>query len=354
MRYLVDVMQNQADEISKLINTGKYNNTAQFIVAAIENQIYIENNDEITQHINDRAQNNSNVNEPARVLNNGTNTMILKNIISQPKVVPMPNFHNLAVSLYEAKEEKCWLWGQVNKILPIKIGLRALYAYMGSEQWADFEEYSKRVSDIAAKIGKSIRSYEDKRHKLRDERISAGLPSEEDKSKTRYVGQFLSYMRRDEKLDGAMTFLRFSNLRKDDKERLLIGITDAGLEFANLENPALDYSDFEKSFNEKEVEFYLNHITENVKGESGAIQWLLQKLMDGITNREKINDEVKKDFASIWKNSSGNDASKDVINTQRAGLMARMFELGLIGKDKKGVNVKYKILKKGKDFLIKQ
>jgi len=40
-----------------------------------------------------------------------------------------------------------------------------------------------------------------------------------------------------------------------------------------------------------------------------------------------------------------------VINTQRAGLMARMFELGLIEKEKDGVKVSYKISNRGMRFL---
>jgi predicted transcriptional regulator len=54
---------------------------------------------------------------------------------------------------------------------------------------------------------------------------------------------------------------------------------------------------------------------------------------------------LKKEFGGIWA------ASDAVINTQRAGLMARMFELGLIEKEKDGVKVNYKISDKGKSFL---
>ena len=52
-------------------------------------------------------------------------------------------------------------------------------------------------------------------------------------------------------------------------------------------------------------------------------------------------------IGEIWS------ASDAVINTQRAGLMARMFELGLIEKKKMGVRVFYNISEKGKIFLEK-
>jgi predicted transcriptional regulator with HTH domain len=129
----------------------------------------------------------------------------------------------------------------------------------------------------------------------------------------------------------------------------MIGLTEPGLNFAKLDNPVLDLVDFEKSFNEKEVDYYLDHISKNVKGEHSAVKWLLNKLSNGLKEREEINKELKKEFGQIW------GASDAVVNTQRAGLMARMFELGLIEKEKKGVGpgVIYKIADRGNKFLQK-
>ena len=172
------------------------------------------------------------------------------------------------------------------------------------------------------------------------------MPDEkESKSKARYKSHFLAYMRKDGTLDGAMSYLRFVNLNKDEKGKVLIGLTEPGLNFAKFDNPVLDLVDFEKSFNENEVDFYLDHISKNVKGESSAIKWLLKKLTNGLNGREEINEEIKKEFGQIWQ------ASDAVINTQRAGLMARMFELGLIEKEKDGVKVSYKISNRGRIFL---
>jgi len=348
MRYIVDLTQKQSDEIAKLINAGKYQTVAQLISTAIENQIYIESSEELSQHAWFEKKESSVLGKPDIVITNENKKIMLVEIKNQPQTVPMPSFHDLAASLYEAEEEKCWLWGQTNKILPVKIGLRVLYAIMDSEQWIDLEEYRNKAADIAAGFRTMIRKDEDKKNKTRDERISAGLPEERKfKSKTRYKGHFLAYMRRkDGKLEGAMPFLRFVNLNKDEKGRIYIGLTGSGLNFARLENPVIDHNDFEKSFTEKEIDFYLNHISRNVKGESSAIKWILHKLVSGVVERGKINKELIKEFGYIW-----GDASDAVINTQRAGLMARMFEMGLIEKKKLGINVTYKISSLGEIFL---
>ena len=349
MRYVVDITQKQADEVENLIKRGQYRSFAQFITTALENQIYIENSEVAEEKFGGRSRSTNKLSQPDVIVKDESKIILLE-IKSQPKPVTMPTFQQLSCFSQDLQEEKCWLWGQVNKILPVKIGLRVLYAIIGSEQWIELEEYRNKAAEIAAGFGTIIRRYEDKKHKMRDERISAGLPDEEEfKSKVRYKSHFLAYMRKDETLDGAMPYLRFVNLNKDERGKILIGLTEPGLNFAKLDNPVINVQGFEKSFNEKEVDFYLEHISKNVKTECSATKWLLKKLSNGLNEREEINQELKKEFGQMWS------ASDAVINTQRAGLMARMFELGLIEKEKKGVGpgVIYKIADRGNKFLQK-
>lgn len=349
MRYVVDITQPQADIIGKLLSTGKYQNVAQFISTAIENQIHIETCDTIYAPTKAGKVIISSDSLFSDAIPPDVSSIALAKIKTRPKVVPIPKFSDLSASLWGADEKECWLWGQTNKILPVKIGLRALYARLGTEQWVDLEEYRNDAADIAANIGTAIRKYEDKKDKLRDERISAGLPDEKEfKSKSRYKGHFLAYMRKDNKLEGAMPFLRFVNLNKDGKGRIFIGLTEPGLDFASLDNPVIDRSNFDKNFSDKEIDFYLGYIAKHIKGESEAIIWLLNKILKGINNRDSINIELSKDLGSVWKKPSS-----AVINTQRAGLIARVFEMGLIEKAKKGVEVTYIVSTRGKKFLNK-
>jgi hypothetical protein len=350
MRYLVDLTQKEAEEVRKFINAGKYETVAQFISTAIENQIHIENegSEPLSSILSARKDPNI-LSKSDFIIAKDSRNITLVEIKSQPKTVDAPDFSELAASLYKTKEDNCWLWGQTNKVFPVKIGLRVLYAFIGTEQWLDLEDYKEKAANIAAEYGTAIRKYEDKKNKIRDDRISAGLPDEEEfKSKFRYKGHFLAHMRKDGKLDGAMPFLRFANLNKDEKGKIFIGLTEPGLNFARIENPVIDQNNFDKSFTEKEVDFYLNHILKNVKGEASAIKWVLHKLVSGVTNRREINKELKKEFSHIW-----DGASDAVINTQRAGLMARMYELELIDKKKEGITVTYIISDSGRKFLEK-
>jgi len=350
MRYLVDLTQKEAEEIKRFINAGKYQTVSQFISTAIENQIYIEGSgSESLSSILVTKKTPEILNRPDLINTKDNSNIALAEIKSHPKAVVIPNFSGLAASLYyNAKEENCWLWGQTNKIFPVKIGLRVLYALIGSEQWLDLEEYKEKAADVATEYGAAIRKYEDKKNKMRDERISAGLPDGEFKSKFRYKGHFLAYMRKDGKLDGAMPFLRFANLNKDEKGRIFIGLTEPGLNFALIENPVIDRNDFEKSFSQAEIDFYLDYVSTSVRGEASAIGWVLKKITEGVNDRDAINKALSREIAPSW-----GETSEAVVNTQRAGLMARMFELGLIEKEKKGISVRYKVSARGSDFLQK-
>ena len=342
MKYVVDISSQQAQKIKHFIERGGYANFAEFISTAIENQILIEKSE---SPVIDSFETQQTDNASLQVKTALADYELIR-IRNHPKAAPMPTFQQLCYSLGETEEGKTWLWGQTNRILPVKIGLRVLQRLLGSGQWIDLEDYRETAADVAAEFGHILREYEARNNRIRDERISAGLPHNgRPKSKIRYKAHFLGYVRRDGKLDGAMPFLRFVNLESDGKGGVIIALAEPGLEFAQLENPVIDNHSFENSFTEQEVSFYLEHIVRNVKGESNAMKWLLSKLANGIARREAINAELKKEFGQTWKLSDA------VTNTQRAGLMSRMFELGLIEKKKRGIEVFFSVSDRGKIFL---
>jgi len=346
MRYIVDLSQNHVNEISYLINKGRYQNFAQFIMTAVENQIHIEKADIEEKDFPETPKKDF---ETKKHYQKKKPSFDLSVPTALPGIIPPPNFSELACSLDERDEEQCWLWGQINKIFPVKIGLRALLNFLDSEESMELEKFRDKAAEVAVSIGKEIQNYEIRENIKRDNRVSTGLPigAEEYKSKMRYKGHFLALMRKDRKLDGALTFLRFVNLIRNDNGTVKIGLTEAGLQFACLENPIIDKNIFNVSLDKTEISFYLDHVSKNVKGEFTAIKWLLEKLQSGLRHNEEINQELKISLGNTW------GASDAIINTQRAGLMARMIELGLIERYRKGVRVYYYISESGKEILLR-
>ncbi len=348
MKYLVDISQKHAQKIQSLVSKGDYEGIAQFIAVAIENQLYLEESGLPVFAEKEKDFDNTSVKESNKTQSEkAVVSLKLTAFQANPQVVPSPSYMQLVLGQKEGNEELFWPWGQINKILPIKIGVRILFRELGANERILLDDFADVAVEEAVHIGERLRSHEDQLRKLRDDRISAALPKVDDeKSQTRYRAQFLTYGRKDGLLDGAMALFRFANIDAESGKHM-IGITQAGVEFAKISNPVLDEDNLDKSLNQNEIEFYLAHIKSHVKGEFAGIKLILTKINQGINERESLNSELKKEFAELW------GASDAVINTQRAGLMARMFELGLLEKEKKGIYVTYHNSDFGKSFLVK-
>jgi hypothetical protein len=351
MKYLVDISQKHAQKIHKLVELGQYDGVAQFITVAVENQLYLEESGlkSLSNNIAIIEPENHVPNNSKTVSAKGVDNIKLINIKSNPQMVSVPSFKQLTLGQQNNDEEKVWLWGQINKIFPVKIGVRILFRELGDNRLILFNDFVDKAAEEAANIGQVIRAYEDSYGKIRDEKISAGLPKiDDEKSQTRYKAHFLAYCRKDRLLDGAMALLRFSNIELEgSNKRYLIGLTGPGLKFAKINSPVLDNGDFKQSLSQEEANFYLDHVKQNVRSEYAAIIWVLEKINKGFKEREGINEELRNDFGKQWQ------ASDAVINTQRSGIMARMFELGLLDKEKNGIYVTYLLSDFGKSFITK-
>jgi hypothetical protein len=347
MKYLVDIPSRQGAKIQKFLEDGKYISVSEFVVTAIENQIQLEDNPEII------ALTTQPLPTPVQSLPKGISEFNfpecykythLPNIYS---VLEFPLFDNLVLRTQNINEEKTWLWGQINKILPVKIGLRILHKNLATNQKIDLNDFLEEAAIEAAKIGRIIREYETKHQKSRDEKITAGLPTiDDEKSQTRYKFQFLAYQRKDGLLDGAMALMRFCNVIIDKKtQKPQIGLTEAGLKFSTIKNPVLDDNNLDLSLSDQEIQFYLTHIKTQVRSEYVAVSWILDMINKGYNETTQLNSELAKTFGETWKSSEA------VINTQRAGLTARVYELKLIEKEKAGIHVTYRLSDSGKTFL---
>jgi hypothetical protein len=348
MRYLVDITPKHAQLIQKQLDKGNYVSLSQFISTAVENQLSLEENDiqglVPYQPIVEELKTDYAV--PERNVKIDFEKYRLINISGNAVTIDSPEFKNLVFASQKIPENKVWIWGQINKIFPVKLGLRILHQLLSVNQSMELSEFLDIAAREAIIVGNKIKEYEKANNKMRDEKISAALPSSDEKSQNRYKFQFMAYKRKDKLLDGAMAIMRFCNVY-EEKKKQMIGITEPGLKFSTISNPVLDNDDFDLSLNEEESLFYINHIKENIKGEYAAMRWILEKIDGGKDTRELLNNEIEKTYKKIW------DATDAVINTQRAGITARMTELGLIEKEKNGIYVKYRVSEIGKKLFFK-
>ena len=176
-------------------------------------------------------------------------------------------------------------------------------------------------------------------------KISVGFPTEDEKSKERFVSQFVGSMK-NKTPSGALFDMGFANmpvfLGFSTEE---IYFTPFGWKFAMLENPVIDETDGWEDggvFSKKEVDFLLEHFKQNVPAEWEFMVSIAQMISGGINDATKMNAEL----------ISKRDWNRSKASVYRTGVLARMQELGLVDREKSGVEVTFVLTESGKDKLL--
>lgn len=347
MKYIVYIPKNIIGEIRKIIDKEEYSNLNEFIITSLENQIILETGEkirgelipsfiEVPKTITWKVSKKKEYKDYSKWLS-------VENI-DDIKTLPMPEIKDLEFP--GTKYKDLWLWGQVNRIFPIKVGLRIL-SNMQKEK-ADFillNDYHKKAGEIAKGFGYQLEKIDNQLKRKRGKRVSTALPigKNAEKSERRYITQFLAIKRTDGILEGGMARLKFVNIQSLNEKEDLIGITKEGLEFTKLVNPILDVDlHSEKTLSDEEADFYIKHIVNRVPEELNPCKRILQIIRNGSTSLTEIDKELKK-IKPEWTDV--------VITTQRSGALGRMNELNILNKTKIGTKVFYKIYKQLKEFF---
>src|SRR3989338_2222972 len=289
MKYLMDLSNTQNDRIQKLIQEGKYQSIASFIYSAIENQLHLEESPPGIITNEEQLKNTQLKSEfkwfiPPDIKMSVTNQLLSMDISDTLTVEPPANNRITIQSAGKESEANLWIWGQVNKIFPLKVGLRVLGNMLKQNKVSeiDLSLYREAAAKTARDIGLKLLSLENSKKTKRGERVSSGLPIGEQafSSESRYKTHFLATIRKDGILDGALAKYKFVNIESRDKT-YFIGVTKWGLEFARLENPILDKQDYTISLSDEEIDYCLKHIVTNVPGEQMAIKWMANAIKNG-------------------------------------------------------------------------
>jgi hypothetical protein len=251
--------------------------------------------------------------------------------------VPMRNLPN------DEPLKNYWLWGQVNRLIGMKIGLRIL-ANLERVNAGDPVSISSLLDEcprIARAYGTLLNSLDSARSRKRGDKLATGLPLSE-KGLERYKKQILfSERKRDGFYSSAITNLGFADINKNDRR---IALTEQGLCFALMQNPVLDgnVESTARTLSDEECRYYINHIRVSVPPEWDAIVWVLDALHEGVDIPTKLDERLQSAMPQ-W--------TADMVVTQRAGAIGRSLDLGLVEKTKDGVNVTYSLSDFGKHVL---
>lgn len=333
MRYIIDLPDAEVQKIKALIANRKYEDIHSFILTAIENQIYIENQP-IASPISDFSESTrkEKLNMPSLTNQLDSNSSIVTVLEPQPEALNAET-----------------LWVLHNRIFPIKVSLRVLLNILESnpanDGYVDLISVQEAAVEEARKVGHILSKMDKSYHRLHGEKLSAGLPSgTKDPARDRFKLNFVGSINSKNRLGGAPAILHFINITRDQKGQSQIGITKSGFEFATIENPVLDKEDYTRTLSEEESNFYLKHISEKLPKEYSISVNILKAISDGHNTPNELTDVTLK---------TKSDLKKDEAQTIRASLISRLFELGLLTRKRTGLNVTYFLTGKSTDLLKK-
>lgn len=316
-------------KISQVLRTKGYRDFQHFASISLENQLLAETENRDSWKIEQKY--NSNLNLEAVFINN-TDTLF---------VSPSGDIKTLEPPRNEVLSARL-LWGQYYRFLPSKVAVRVL-ANMSSGKFPSYSDFIESSVASAVALQKTLNRIDNKERNEFGEKVSAGFPDGTQKSIRRYKEHFLLCVRKGNlKLDGMLSTLKFANIIiKDGEEH--IGLTQYGRKFAELHNYVLDESK-SPSLSKEEVQFLTNHIFHNLPDEADHINIALNLIESGTITRDALNLALRKYYERyLYRTKS----SENVINTMRAGLLGRLFEMGLIERNKKGKYVSYNLTESG-------
>jgi len=344
MRYIIDLPPTLADGMNKQVRERKYKSPQEFILAAIENQLYIE-----SQALNEAAGVADSQVAAVSVASPSQPPMKTVAPITPPDLLSrdLDGVKTVALGTLEKPKD---LWGQYNRFFPVKIVARVA-ANLAKQYDADFVplwELQEKAAEIARDLGKVIERKDKQLGRKRGTIISAGLPvgRDTDKATLRFKNQSVGYVAGTKEsgywVEGAAPTLKFLEMVKDEKNSVRVGITLFGLNFASLSNSVIDIHDYSASLSPEEIDFLLEHITSEIPGEAKLMHLILSNVKKGVATPEALNGKVK----AFYPKQTDNE-----VVSMRAGAVSRICELGLLEREKEGVKVTYVLTERGEKHL---
>jgi hypothetical protein len=330
LKYVVDIPGALEQKVRDVIAKGEFRDVNHFVNVAVENQLNAEQASWSKPFLDS--------------IPNGASSTI-EDLPASSAVHENPSVKMTR----EAEDQEILdkiLWGQYYRFLPVKLSLRLL-----ANQSGDFPRLAsfKDVACSAAEdLGAQLRKLDLASGKKSGEKISVSFPEHNDKSRRRFKEQYIGFVRSsDKKSSGMLLTLRFARVFAD-KQAEVIGLTESGKQFAALENPVLDKHLAAPIFSANETEFIVKHVCEKLPQEALHMGIILDNLLHGGKGRSDLNSSLDGFYRRFQP--PGRTWTKDMINLMRAGAMSRMWELGMIKKERSGLLVTYKATALGESY----
>jgi len=337
LRFIVDINLETMDVINGLMRKGRYRTVQEFIITAIQNQLYSIEQVPLdavpTPQLGPRSLNTR---DPPRGRTQYHFQDYLRLDSYSIKTISPPDPEQVSNTIYG-------LW---NRFLPTKITTRVLANMLNrNAESLRLDAVQENASNAARELGQILSKNEKNTGRKREDRISTALPIKKDayKTKMRFKAHFVGAFRGDH-IDGMPATLKFINIVRDSNGQPLIGLTEFGLKFASLENPVLDKGEYSESLSQDEKKSLIEHISSQLPEENHNLRITLETIRNGASSPAKLSMALSHLMPSLGHNQ---------LETMRTGLISRLAELGLISRIPEEGSNRYELTDSGRSLLEK-
>jgi len=242
---------------------------------------------------------------------------------------------------------KDWLFGQYNKLLPLKATLRGILNLSGSTRdGLAITEATRTISTQAWVLGDYLDELDRKSGVTRENALSTAFPTTRGSGspgQSRFASQFVASVNAEGIATGLPIAMRLAVYVAGKTPRL--NLSRQGAKFALLENPILDQGAGDQSkFSPTEVSFLVNHILTYVPEERSAFKVILGAISERVTTPKALDRFLSSDYADSTMTPA-------FLSLQRSGVMSRLIDLQLVRRLREGTRVTYAISESGADVL---
>jgi hypothetical protein len=348
----LDISQRTKDELEKLVQLGGHRNYSEAVAIAVANQLVLQSQaagDPISYtsaevhakiHLSERVHGRD-----CSSVDSGLHRVPELFSYLGPEVAT-PSFAESSGDSFLPTPEILvdrWIFGQHNKLLPVKATCRAMARLMSASTSTNLgiRKTASQIASEAVKLGDYLRQLDQTSSVHRDDALSFAFPysgsPNSDKARLRYANQFVVSSTKQGNLTGLPIELRL--VGRYESQTNQVSLTDAGWLFARMRNPILDDGgDGRRSkFSDEEIDFLLAHIRDYVPAEAFAYKVILEAIAQGANMPEKLDDALE----VYLPQRQVKPFTRAFLTTQRAGVVSRMIELGLIRRVRDGINASY-------------
>ena len=181
----------------------------------------------------------------------------------------------------------------------------------------------RKATEVAIRWGVELGRIDKQADRKRGELWATAFPTSDSASSRRYASQFLGTLSTQGPLGGAdiLGLVAFSGPEDDPR----VTLTQAGAQWASLENPVFDTAHPKSTFSVLETRFFLEHLERHLPDEYEFLQ-LVTELIDRGLDRTTLDKELEKSYP-MWAG---------YVETMRAGAIGRLHDLGLLHRIQKG------------------